>query len=87
MTVKFNPLKIIFGIVDVVAVDISINVLTITGKYYIFKCARLNRNLNLVDYKKYLERVYDEQLMLARLEMYSDKFCKKWSVLTRILSV
>ena len=69
MTVKFNPFKIIFSIVDVVAIDMSINVITITGKYYIFKCARLNRNLSILDYKKDLEKVYDEQLMLARPEM------------------
>ena len=86
ITITFNPARIIFGAIDVITFDKSINVICITGKYFIFKCARLSRNLNFQDYKKYLETVYTEQLMLARLEMYTDKFLKNWSVLTRILN-
>ena len=76
-----SPSHIIFGVWEDVCSDNSVNIITITGKYYIFKCARSNRSLNLFEYKKYLSNIYNEQLLLAKTEMLVENFFEKWSVL------
>ena len=62
-----SPSHIIFGIWEVVCPDNLVNIIIITGKYYIFKCARSNRSLNFFEYEKYLRNVCNEQLEIGRI--------------------
>ena len=79
------PSHLIFGSWEDVSLDTLVNVVIITGKYYIFKCARLHRALNLLKFEIYLRNVYNEQLMLAKTEMCLERFLRKWSLLTMLL--
>ena len=78
------PSHIIFGVWEDDCSDNVVNIITITGKYYIFKCARSNRSLNFFEYEKYLRNVYNEQLLLAKTEILVEKFSEKWSVLIKL---
>ena len=72
------------GAWEEVCSDNLVNIISITGKYYIFKCARSNRSLNFFEYEKYLRNVYNKQLLLSKTEMLVEKFSEKWSVLIKL---
>ena len=82
----YSPSHIIFGVWEVVSPDNLVSIIIITLKYYIFKCARSNRSLNFFEYEKYLRNEYNEQLLLAKIEMFVERFSEKWSVLTKLLN-
>ena len=83
--VELSKAYIIFGTLELVLPDPLVNFMIITGKYYIFKCARSDKSLNFQDFKQFVKNVHNEQLMLARIEMCTDKFSRKWTLLSDLL--
>ena len=85
--IAYTPQCILFGTLELISPDSLVNVTVITGKYYILKCARSKGSIDFHAYEKYLRNVYKEQLMLARMEMYAEKFSNKWSLLNELSSI
>ena len=80
--IMYYPATIMFGYWGATVSNLSINTIIITCKFYILKCERFNRQLKLFKYKNYLTKIYNKQLMLARTEIYLNKFIKNYSILT-----
>ena len=62
----------------------SINTIIMTCKFYILKCARLKKQLKFFEYENYLTKIYNEQLVLAKTEMYFNKFIKNYPILAAL---
>ena len=56
----------------------SINTIILTTKCYIFQCFRKAYNPNLNTVLKYIKKVYNEQICLAKINDYIRKFEKQW---------
>ena len=86
VNINFSPSVVIFGTWQNYSFDVSINVLIITAKYYILKCARSNKSLSFFEYERYLQNIFNEQLMLSHFNMSTHTFLKSWSMLAQLLN-
>ena len=68
-----DPLAIMFGISSSRHSQQATNVIYITGKYFIFTCARKNESLNIFNYQTFLKTKYVEQSSVINNRMLEKK--------------
>ena len=58
------------------------NIISILAKRYIFNCSKKKQELNILQYRNYMIKIYTEQKYLAQIETRYEKLKKLWSVFT-----
>ena len=81
-----DPLAIMFGISSSRHSQQATNVIYITGKYFIFICARKNESLNIFNYQTFLKSKYVEQYYLSRVQMRQIAFCQTWKIFSQLFN-
>ena len=82
--VKFSPEDILLGYNHSNPNSVALNTVIIVTKSYIYATSRKRQELNMHDMFIVLQKTYDEQKLVASLEMQNEKFEKSWHQIKRI---
>ena len=83
ITLNLGPLEHILGYQQTDNF-LSINVIILAVKTYIFSNSRMSRNLNIMELKQKIQIIYDEQKLLAKMDL-KEVFLKKWQLIEMLL--
>ena len=64
-----------------------INFIILATKSYIFWCAKNNYALNIYFLQKELTRIFNEQKLLAKLNLIETKFMRSWQLWVEIFNL
>ena len=84
ITLNLGPLEHILGYQQTDNF-LSINVIILAVKTYIFSNSRMSRNLNIMELKQKIQIIYDEQKLLAKMDLKEEVFLKKWQLIEMLL--
>ena len=58
---------------------VPVNTIILATKKYIFSASRKNQNLNIVNFKLILKRLYDDHYSISKSNSQADTFEKNWA--------
>ena len=84
VTLNLGPLEHILGYLKTDNF-LPINVIILAVKTYIFSNSRMSRNLNIMELKQKIKVIYDEQKLVAKMDLNEEVFYKKWQFIEVLL--
>ena len=72
--------SILFGYIESNKLSFNKNFILIVAKYFIFKCSKEKKQPNNIEFQKFFQHVYNEQMYLARTNCEFEKFSRLWSM-------
>ena len=84
VTLNLGPLEHILGYLKTDNF-LPINVIILAVKTYIFSNSRMSRNLNIMELKQKIKVIYDEQKLVAKMDLNEEVFFKKWQFIEVLL--
>ena len=56
------------------------NSILIIAKYFVFKSAKEKTWLNIIEFQNFFQKIYNEQMYLAKTNCEFEKFSRLWSM-------
>ena len=84
--IVFDKITVILGYQYYNNWSIAINTILIVARSYIFTCANSNRKLDINQLLQKIKSVYNEQLLISRINQQNEKFNKHWLIFKNLFN-